>query len=155
MFTFVKNSVMKEKITFLMRSEGLSTTRLAELLEIQPSAVSHLASGRNKPSYDLLQKILVRFPRINPDWLLLGTGDPYRAESPTLADENSQRATTKEENMNLSEESATIDAAGERLAASAIPINIRGQITTSGATKNPIFVVVFYDDGSCENFSMR
>ncbi len=61
-----------------MKSEGLSPSRLAELLETQPSRISHIVSGRNKASFDLLQKILRRFPRINPDWLLLDSPTMYR-----------------------------------------------------------------------------
>ena len=53
---------------------------MAEMLEIQPSGISHILSGRNKPGFDLLQKILRRFPRVNPDWLLLDSGQMYRTE---------------------------------------------------------------------------
>ncbi len=74
---------MKEKIAYLMKSEGLTTTRLAEILGTQPSRISHIVSGRNNPSYDLLQTILRRFPRINPDWLLLDSADVYRDDSST------------------------------------------------------------------------
>jgi hypothetical protein len=48
------------------------------LLDIQPSGISHILSGRNKPSFDLVQKILRRFPRVNPDWLLLDKDEMYR-----------------------------------------------------------------------------
>ncbi|MFI3319091.1 MAG: helix-turn-helix transcriptional regulator [Rikenellaceae bacterium] len=69
---------MKEKIRYLMKSEGLTSSRFAEILEIRPSGVSHLLAGRNKPGFELLQKILTRFPKINPDWLLLDKGEIYR-----------------------------------------------------------------------------
>ncbi len=72
---------MKQKIVQLMKSEGLSSSRLAEILEIQPSGVSHLVSGRNKPSFELLQKILRRFPNINPYWLILEDENMYRQDS--------------------------------------------------------------------------
>ena len=62
-----------------MKSEGLTSSRLAEMLEVQPSGISHILSGRNKPGFDFLQKILRRFPQINPDWLLLDSGAMYRA----------------------------------------------------------------------------
>ncbi len=62
-----------------MKSEGLTSSRLAEILEVQPSGISHILSGRNKPGFDFLQKILRRFPQINPDWLLLDSGAMYRA----------------------------------------------------------------------------
>ncbi|MFR9527876.1 MAG: helix-turn-helix transcriptional regulator [Rikenellaceae bacterium] len=64
-----------------MKSEGLTSSRLAEILEMQPSGISHIVSGRNKPSFDLLQKILRRFPKINPDWLLLDSDQIYREQS--------------------------------------------------------------------------
>ncbi|MFI3265333.1 MAG: helix-turn-helix domain-containing protein [Rikenellaceae bacterium] len=79
---------MKDKLAYLMKSEGLTTTRMAEILDIQPSGVSHIISGRNNPRFDLLQKILRRFPRINPDWLLLDAPNVYRDDcSPTLSGE--------------------------------------------------------------------
>ena len=69
---------MREKLLNLMKSEGLKPSQLADLLEITPAGISHILAGRNKPSFELLQKILRRFPRINPDWLLLDSGSMYR-----------------------------------------------------------------------------
>jgi hypothetical protein len=63
-----------------MKHEGVNSTRLAEILGIQASGISHIMSGRNKPSYDFLLKLLQRFPQINPDWLLLDRGPMYRDE---------------------------------------------------------------------------
>ena len=61
---------MKEKLRILMQNENLTATRLAEKLQIQPAAVSHILNGRNKPSYDLICKIAQAFPRVNLRWLL-------------------------------------------------------------------------------------
>lgn len=69
---------MREKLLKLMKSEKLTSSRLAEILGIQPSSISHILSGRNKPSYDFLVKILRRFPTLNPDWLLLDSEQMYR-----------------------------------------------------------------------------
>ncbi len=71
---------MDEKLRRLMKHEGINSTRLAEILGIQASGISHIMSGRNKPSYDFLLKLLQRFPQINPDWLLLDKGPMYRNE---------------------------------------------------------------------------
>lgn len=76
---------MREKLLDLMKNEGLKPSQLAEMLEINPAGVSHILAGRNKPGFDLLQKILRRFPRISPDWLLLDIGPMYRPESRTMA----------------------------------------------------------------------
>ncbi len=69
---------MKDKLSNFMKIEGLTSSRLAEILETQPSSISHIISGRNKPGFDLLKKILERFPNVNPDWLLLDSEQMYR-----------------------------------------------------------------------------
>ena len=69
---------MKEKIEFLLRNKGLTSPQLARMLEIQPSGISHILSGRNKPSFDLVVKILRAFPDIDPDWLLLDGEQIFR-----------------------------------------------------------------------------
>lgn len=61
---------MDEKLRILMQSENLTASKLAEILEVKPAAVSHILSGRNKPSFELLCKIVNRFPQINPYWLM-------------------------------------------------------------------------------------
>ena len=71
---------MREKLLDLMKSEGLKPSQLADLLEVNPAGISHILAGRNKPSFELLQKILRRFPRISPDWLLLDSGSMYRTD---------------------------------------------------------------------------
>ena len=76
---------MREKLLDLMKNEGLKPSQLAELLEINPAGISHILAGRNKPGFDLLQKILRRFPRINPDWLLLDSDKMYRDEYPAAS----------------------------------------------------------------------
>lgn len=71
---------MEDKLKKLMKHEGINSTRLAEILGIQASGISHIMSGRNKPSYDFLHKLLQRFPQISPDWLILDKGPMYRDE---------------------------------------------------------------------------
>ncbi len=61
---------MEEKLRILMQSENLTASKLAEILEVKPAAISHILSGRNKPSFEMLCKIVNRFPQINPYWLL-------------------------------------------------------------------------------------
>ncbi|MFI3248382.1 MAG: helix-turn-helix transcriptional regulator [Rikenellaceae bacterium] len=149
---------MKDKITYLMKSEGLTTTRLAEILEIQPSAVSHLASGRNKPSYDNLQKILRRFPRINPDWLLLDSDEPYRKDEDIFddADEQIDSSTSDmPDSLPFGVANAQTNASQSKEYNDSSQPLFNVFPPNSRDSKSPIFVVMFYDDGSCESFSMR
>ena len=71
---------MKERLRRFMKAENLNSTSLAQNLNIQASGISHILSGRNKPSYDFVTKLLTNFPNLNPDWLLLGKGPMHRDE---------------------------------------------------------------------------
>ncbi len=73
---------MEDRLVALLKSEGINPTRFAERIGVQRSSMSHILSGRNKPSYDFLVKILENFPSVNPDWLLLGKGYMYKDDYP-------------------------------------------------------------------------
>jgi hypothetical protein len=45
--------------------------------------VSHILSGRNKPSLDFILKVLTSYPEIDADWLLFGKGQMINLESKT------------------------------------------------------------------------
>ena len=65
---------MKERILKVMETEGYSQAQFAAEIGIQRAAMSHIISGRNNPSLDVLLKILRRFPSVSSDWLLFGNG---------------------------------------------------------------------------------
>ena len=52
----------------------LSATALADKLEVNRSTISHLLSGRNKPSLDFVMKLLSHFPEVDLYWLMNGSG---------------------------------------------------------------------------------
>lgn len=69
---------MEERLKLFLAMEGLSPSQFADKLGVQRSGVSHLLSGRNKPSFEFISKMLVAYPKLNPDWLIMGTGKAYR-----------------------------------------------------------------------------
>ncbi|HZJ73224.1 MAG TPA: helix-turn-helix domain-containing protein [Perlabentimonas sp.] len=69
---------MKNRLQKIITAEGLTPTQFAELIGMQRSSISHILSGRNNPSFDMLQNILAKFTKINPNWLIMGKGDMYQ-----------------------------------------------------------------------------
>jgi transcriptional regulator with XRE-family HTH domain len=65
---------MIDRITLLLKTKNITASQFADEVGVQRSSVSHVLSGRNKPSLDFIQKILKKYPEINPDWLLFGKG---------------------------------------------------------------------------------
>ncbi len=58
----------------IMENHSLTASGFADKIGIQRSSLSHLMSGRNNPSLDLVMKIVAEFPEADLYWLLLGTG---------------------------------------------------------------------------------
>lgn len=71
---------MKERLEELMKLERLTSVKLAEILDVQPSNISHIMSGRNNPSYDFVVKFIDRFPHVNAEWIISGKGDIYKSK---------------------------------------------------------------------------
>lgn len=71
------SSDMKSRIEHIIKAESLSNSQFANSLEISPAAVTHLLSGRNNPSLDIVVRIAQKYPHYNLRWLLLGEGTIY------------------------------------------------------------------------------
>lgn len=69
---------MQSRIQKLIGAENLTPTRFADIIGVQRSAISHIITGRNNPSFDLIQKILSKFPRVSSEWLIMGRGEMYK-----------------------------------------------------------------------------
>ena len=69
--------MIKNRLTEFLTIENISATKLAEEINVQASSISHILSERNKPSYDFLVKLFSAYPRLNPKWLMMGTGQMY------------------------------------------------------------------------------
>lgn len=63
---------IKDRLAHILRAKNLTATQFAEMMEIQPSNVSHLLNGRNKPSLDFLIKLKEVFPEYSFDWIIMG-----------------------------------------------------------------------------------
>ncbi len=61
-----------DRLQYLMKLHNLSASAFADKINVQRSNISHILSGRNKPSLELMQKVLAAFPKVNADWLILG-----------------------------------------------------------------------------------
>ena len=52
---------MKERIIEFLKAENKSSAQFAEEIGVQPSGISHILSGRNKPSLDFVIKMLEKY----------------------------------------------------------------------------------------------
>jgi len=91
---------MKTRLQQFLQLEQLSPARLADMLGIQRSGLSHILSGRNKPGFDFIQKLLTRFPTLNAEWLITGKGKMYK-EYPEETQKRDIRARASHSEINF------------------------------------------------------
>lgn len=68
---------MVDRINLILKAKNLTSRQFAEEIGIQPSGMSHILSGRNRPSLDFVMKVVTRYPEIDIKWLTLGEGEMY------------------------------------------------------------------------------
>lgn len=137
---------MNSRIQKFIEAEHLTPAKLADSIGVQRSNISHILSGRNKPGFEFIEKLLKTYPHLNADWLILGKGNMYReAFSPSLF---------------------PIEGAGKNDNSPAIEIetnntiginNVMGQNNVTAAvlpSKNKIVnrIMVLYSDGTFDTY---
>lgn len=71
---YLTKKKMIDRIKRFIEMQDLSSSSFANEIGVQRSSVSHVLSGRNKPSLDFVVKIKERFPEVNLEWLINGKG---------------------------------------------------------------------------------
>ena len=75
-----------KRIEKILDYYNLTASSFADKIGVQRSSISHLLSGRNKPSLDFILKILDVFPEIDLYWILNGKGSfPKNNEELTIS----------------------------------------------------------------------
>tara|TARA_R110002020_G_scaffold21009_2_gene71233 strand:- start:59502 stop:59915 length:414 start_codon:yes stop_codon:yes gene_type:complete len=70
----LNNVSFLKRLEHLMQYHDLSASAFADRIGVQRSSISHLLTGRNKPSLEFVMKVANSFKEANMDWLLYGKG---------------------------------------------------------------------------------
>ena len=102
------------------------------------STISHLLSGRNKPSLDFILKVIQHYPEVDLYWFLNGKGNfPSSPSTPPSADPVEKPE--KKQSVPVAEAKPSSEITETRLPA-------------SDSDKNIDRIVVFYSDGSFKSY---
>ena len=78
---------LNERISKVIEYSGFTPSEFADEVDVQRSSISHVTSGRNKPSLEFIIKIKSRFPEILWDWLVNGDGEMLKSELPDIEEQ--------------------------------------------------------------------
>ena len=100
-----------KRITQILEEQQLSSSAFADTIGVQRSSISHVLSGRNKPSLEFILKTARAFPAYSTDWLLFGKSSESQvtypepieqASTPTVQDIAFTVKPTKDESTTVS-----------------------------------------------------
>ena len=138
-----------KRLEIILDYYNLSASAFADKINVQRSSLSHLLSGRNKPSLDFIIKVIEVFPDVDLYWILNGKGTFPKSEKNFSIQSTKQEVTSDETN--------TPDLFSTEQTNSKQPFinNEIGKKTISlsnNDAKTIERIVIFYTDGSFKNY---
>ena len=131
----LNNTEIVSRIEEVRKNHQLTAASFATKIGVQRSAISHILSGRNKPSLEFLMKIHHSFEEVNLEWLILGKPSPLSQDLKTIA------------NPKINELKNVLD---DVLPGSKIDMSNESQITEA-----PKEIIYLYENGKFERFTPK
>lgn len=150
-----------KRLEMVLDYYGLSASGFADKIGVQRSSLSHLLSGRNKPSLDLVLKIVENFPDVDLYWILNGKGVFPKVEIKTTTPiQNSVANTNSNPSIENTNKEIIPDLFSDESTNQKNPVfeNIKNNFSNTGnmpSSKNDSEIeriVVFYRNGSFKNY---
>ena len=140
--------LFKDRLLHILSAKNLTATQFAEMLQIQPSNISHLLAGRNKPSFDFIIKLKSIYPEYNLDWIIMGK-KPITVSEPISLQNNNLFDKTDEVELEykLTDNTSNADI-------NEIPIP-RNEIDVLNNNSIPKQIIYVYEDHTFEIYNVR
>ncbi|CAM3550207.1 helix-turn-helix transcriptional regulator [Flavobacterium gelidilacus] len=145
-----------KRLETVLEYYSLTASSFADKISVQRSSMSHLLSGRNKPSLDFIMKLAEEFPEVTLEWILNGKGsfpkDDFTPAPTFIQPEKKIEQPTKEDLFsNKLEEKNNLLEANKATQISTPENQIRNQNTIQ--TESEIErIVVFFKNGTFKNY---
>jgi transcriptional regulator with XRE-family HTH domain len=130
---------------------GVTASLFADKINVQRSSISHLLSGRNKPSLDFILKVIENFPEVELLWLLNGKGS-FPKEEISLIENTTNKSEEKTEPAKdlFSQETIVFKNNSEKILT--IP-KVQTDVESAHSDIKIERIVVFFTDGTFKNYN--
>jgi len=137
----VNSSEFGKRLQKILDYYGISASELSNKISVNRSTISHLLSGRNKPSLDFVMKVLQEFPEVELYWFLNGKGSFPSEKTNTSSTTTSISNETKKPSSLKNEQKVT-----------ATPI-LPNTISKSFGEDEIDRIIIFFKDGSFKSYN--
>ncbi|MFT5892052.1 MAG: transcriptional regulator with XRE-family HTH domain [Dokdonia sp.] len=136
----VNNRNFIQRLEKILKEYELSAATFADKIQVGRATISHILSGRNKPSLDFVMKIVQAFSQVDLYWLLEGKGSfPKTEEQPTFT----PTTHVKTQNLNPTKKISVETESSNPV------VNSLLQNTSSKKIKR---IIIFMEDGTFESY---
>ncbi len=138
----VNSSQFVKRLHKIRAEYELSAASFADKIQVGRATISHILSGRNKPSLDFVMKVIHTFPQVDLYWLLEGKGSFPKIEqqSPPLLPTQHQKPIIENQTILNTDQKETI------------PKTV-SEITKQSFGKTKIKrIILFMEDGTFESY---
>jgi transcriptional regulator with XRE-family HTH domain len=140
---------LNDKIKQILVDKSISPSHFADEIGVQRSSISHILAGRNRPSLDIVQKIIRRYPDLGMDWIL---EDDDFSES-VLAISSSISKGKVENQTNISSPRIAPDlSVRNHPAIGTQPANSESSSEVQTLVKSVERILIFYSDGTFKQY---
>lgn len=139
--------ILNDKIVTIIETLGFSNTKFADAISVSRPTISHIISGRNKPSIDIIQKILAKYPELGYKWFL--DDEELEEDKLALLADNQGGDEPGTINTNLSDSSNQQYIKPQ----ATIRQDNASSVDSSTAVRRVERVIMFYSDGTMEVLS--
>lgn len=136
----VNSTEFAKRLQKILDNYGISATAFSEEIEVNRSTISHLLSGRNKPSLEFVLKVIQHYPEVELYWLLNGKG--IFPSDPKIRSSYQKSAETHKSLQNTPSNQPIITSEEEN--------KIRQNVNTKDSSIERI--VFFYKNGSFKSY---
>lgn len=138
------------KIKQILVDKNITASHFADEIGVQRSSISHILAGRNRPSLDIIQKIIKRYPELGLDWIL-GEDNSEALDSGSEGSISSNYSNKKDDKGGNSNrlDFNRAKQPGQWEAQS----NSKGHAKTASQPKAIERILVFYTDGTFKDFT--
>jgi len=127
----INNSEFSNRLRTIMDFYQLSASAFADKIQVPRSSISHLLSGRNKPSLDFVLKVVKEFEDVELYWLLNGKGSFPNSLAPIQTDN-----TTASIQENIPKAKSSVN----------------NELKPPETAKKIERIVIFFDDGTFKEY---
>ncbi|GAA4278868.1 helix-turn-helix domain-containing protein [Aquimarina mytili] len=159
----VNNKDFGKRIQKIMDYYAVSASSFADYMGVGRSSISHILSGRNKPSLDFVMKITEAYTDVDIQWLLYGKGTFPKSESitePAAVSKIETPVSVQQSSSSILEPEKDLFSQpvqeNENIKPESTPPPPLQKISGSISDDNEIDrIVIFYADGSFNSYQMK